>query len=523
MRTLNVLLAILVSLAIGLGMFEVGLRLIGKGPTPLVLEFHTKLGWKKRPNLDLHRSGPEYSVRLRTNSLGLADDEQAIAQKPDGTYRVIALGDSFTQGFTVDRTDLFVDQLEHWWRAEGRPVEILNAGCEAYSTDQEVAWLLENGARFQPDAVALFAYENDLYWCGSPTYEAREAGKPLFRPDGTLEIATVHDVGPRPWFENWGIGLLLKPFLEDRSPRAKYYFTPSGANAPVSKEFAPLLAAQPDFLADSLARCKGALTALKQKCAEVGAKLVIVPIPSHAAVDATYAQTFGQQRLGGLARSAWSPDRPVETFLAFAQELGVPFLDARPVLRAQAGPTHKLYFDVDWHLNPAGNAAFAAFLHDGFDAIGLVPPAAQLAAAPAVPPHVAPLRWPYVFAVLWLVLGTAFVIAYKGKENPLFGFLGVGLLLGLVFAIVIGGGGLLRRVPPPYSTWIGIAFVAGLLVFVAYKLGRRLMTILELLRSFTLRGHWYLMPLVVVLLSIGSLLVVAASSPLIAPFIYTLF
>ena len=62
-----------------------------------------------------------------------------------------------------------------------------------------------------------------------------------------------------------------------------------------------------------------------------------------------------------------------------------------------------------------------------------------------------------------------------------------------------------------------------MLLFVAYKLGRRLGTIAELLKSFTLRGHWYLMPLVVVLLSIGSLLVVAASSPLVAPFIYTLF
>ena len=65
--------------------------------------------------------------------------------------------------------------------------------------------------------------------------------------------------------------------------------------------------------------------------------------------------------------------------------------------------------------------------------------------------------------------------------------------------------------------------MAAILGFVGWKLGRRLGTIAELLRSFTLRGHWYLMPLVVVLLTIGSLLVVAASSPLIAPFIYTLF
>jgi hypothetical protein len=62
-----------------------------------------------------------------------------------------------------------------------------------------------------------------------------------------------------------------------------------------------------------------------------------------------------------------------------------------------------------------------------------------------------------------------------------------------------------------------------ILSFIVIKLGRRLTTIAELFTSFTRRGHWYPMPLVVVLLSIGSLLVVAASSPLIAPFIYTLF
>ena len=45
----------------------------------------------------------------------------------------------------------------------------------------------------------------------------------------------------------------------------------------------------------------------------------------------------------------------------------------------------------------------------------------------------------------------------------------------------------------------------------------------KLLVAFVGRGHWYLMPLVTILLTIGSLLVVAASSPLVAPFIYTLF
>ena len=77
--------------------------------------------------------------------------------------------------------------------------------------------------------------------------------------------------------------------------------------------------------------------------------------------------------------------------------------------------------------------------------------------------------------------------------------------------------------PHRLAPWLLGGFVLAILGFVAFKLGRRLATILELVRAFTLRGHWYLMPLVAVLLTIGSLLVVAASSPLVAPFIYTLF
>jgi hypothetical protein len=91
-------------------------------------------------------------------------------------------------------------------------------------------------------------------------------------------------------------------------------------------------------------------------------------------------------------------------------------------------------------------------------------------------------------------------------------------------ALIIGAGSAgLDLLSPLQAKIASVLFVGGLLIFIAYKLGRRLTTISELLWAFSRRGHWYLMPLVVVLLSIGSLLVVAASSPLVAPFIYTLF
>lgn len=529
MRAINVFLAILVSAIIGLGVFELGLRLIGKGPEPVVLEFDPQIGWKKRAGLDLKRSGPQFekSVRLRTNAYGLADDPMSSPAKPAGTFRVLALGDSFTQGFTVDREDLFVDVLERWWQKEGRKTDIVNAGCEGYSTDQEVAWFLEHGAHFQPDAVAIFAYENDLFWCGSKTYQGRDAAKPLFAADGTLESGTLADVGPRPWYENSGIGLLFfKRFLADPKAHEKYTFQPAGASRPILKEFAPLLASPPDFLPDALARAKGSLIALKKKCDELGAKLVLVTIPSHAAIDSRYAAGFAAGALGGLADDAWSADRPVDAFLGFAKELGIPAFDPRAYLREHAARGQKLYFDRDWHLNPDGNRVFAHFLHDEFDRIGFFP--AGLGAAttvPAPPDHVEEggvPTWVYVFAVLWVFLSILFVVTYP-DENKLFAPLKIGALLTAVFSIALGGNALIKLLPPEISRLAVLAFVLLVVGFIVYKLGRRVGTVLELFKSFTLRGHWYLMPLIVVLLSIGSLLVVAASSPFVAPFIYTLF
>ena len=87
----------------------------------------------------------------------------------------------------------------------------------------------------------------------------------------------------------------------------------------------------------------------------------------------------------------------------------------------------------------------------------------------------------------------------------------------------LGVGALVGSLPPTAGRIVLMGLVIALLTFVAYKLGDRIGTILELLTAFALRGHWYLMPLLSVLLTVGSLLVVAASSPLVAPFIYTLF
>ena len=63
----------------------------------------------------------------------------------------------------------------------------------------------------------------------------------------------------------------------------------------------------------------------------------------------------------------------------------------------------------------------------------------------------------------------------------------------------------------------------GVLGATLWYLRARLPVMGELFGTFVRRGQWYMLPVLVGLLSLGGLLVVAASSPWLAPFIYTLF
>lgn len=544
MRAINVLLSLVISVVIALGVFEGGLRLIPAfRPQPTLNQFDPSTGWSKQPGLRVTRSVAGQEIEFAINSHGLREDEDQGPKRPvvpdeaagpgrarPATARILALGDSFVLGYTVERRASFVEQLERRFREQGRAVEVINAGTEGWSVDQSVVWFMERGREYAPDLVLLFPYENDIYWCGEERYQRYD--KPRFGGSGELERRQLVDSGPSPALQKLALGKFLGFAKESiaASP-APGEFNVESAGLRLPGEFAPLLLAPPPFVGAAEARAENALFALKKACDGLNIPLAVVPIPSKSAIHADereFFRTWGRG-LKGLDDSAWSPDRPVEFFVAASQRQGLDVLDPREHLRRE-GAQRKLYFEREreWHLNADGNVALANFLHEQLDArsalasAGPSKPSTPLAYVGA---PVAGTNWRFVtglFAALWLVLSAIFIGTYPDEPKAL-APLKVGGMLALVFTIFLGGRELLALIPSAYSGWILGAFVVAVLGFVAYKLGRRLATIAELLASFVQRGHWYLMPLLVVLLSIGSLLVVAASSPLIAPFIYTLF
>lgn len=525
MRILNIFLAILVSLAIGALVLEVGLRLVGKGPTKSLVQFDPVLGWAKKPDHSHVQKGRDHKVVIRTNEHGLHDDPLPNLAKPEGTLRVLMLGDSFVQGFSVGREDLFVDLLERWWQGEGRRVEVINAGTQGYDTAQATAWLELHGDAYQPDIVLLFPYENDLYWNAQPHYFERrgERDKPRYGADGTRQASELRAPPEASWLGRTAIGGLFGGDGVLGDP-AQHAFQPQGSEAKVSKEFGPLLAHEPDFMGAVKTHTRGALRAFQRKAAQLGARALVVPIPAQTLYDSDAHARMGERL--GVANDAWSPNRPVDLVLGLASELGLESLDPRSYLTEQKAAGVELYHEFDWHFGPAGNRAFATFLHRDLDRLGVFPPTHR-ASRPNETPF-APIAsagtptWMKLYGVLWVLLTALYFGTYRNEplwKPPLL----IAGMLGLIFTIVLSVQWLAGKLPPELAPLLVMGGVVAILGFILYKLGRRLGTIAELLRSFVMRGHWYLMPLVVVLLTVGSLLVVAASSPFVAPFIYTLF
>jgi hypothetical protein len=95
------------------------------------------------------------------NSQGLRDDEVAIP-KPEGTLRILVLGDSVAFGPDVSRNMTFANRLERLLQSRYLSVEVLNAGVLGYTAYNELQFYLTKGRAFEPDIVIVAFCMNDI-------------------------------------------------------------------------------------------------------------------------------------------------------------------------------------------------------------------------------------------------------------------------------------------------------------------------------------------------------------------------
>jgi len=114
------------------------------------------------PDAHFRHTSIDGSWEFVTNNHGFRDTRDFPYTKPAGTLRVLALGDSHTQGYEARQDATFSAVLERYLRAHGRRAEVLNAGVSGFGTAEELAFLENEGYRYQPDVVVVAFYANDF-------------------------------------------------------------------------------------------------------------------------------------------------------------------------------------------------------------------------------------------------------------------------------------------------------------------------------------------------------------------------
>ena len=100
------------------------------------------------------------SVEIRTNAWGLRGGPVSITPQPGGR-RILVLGSSIALGWGVDEDKAVSSLLNARFAANGRPVEVLNAGIGNYNAERYVERFLSRLSVLAPTDLLVLAFVRD--------------------------------------------------------------------------------------------------------------------------------------------------------------------------------------------------------------------------------------------------------------------------------------------------------------------------------------------------------------------------
>jgi lysophospholipase L1-like esterase len=291
-------------------------------------------GWYhlRRPSSVSNYGQPEFDYELRTNSMGIRDVEHPVEKRP-GEYRIVGLGDSFTEGQGAPYEDSYLKILERKLRKSpvDRDVRVIVGGVAGSDPFYCYKLLEDRLLRFQPDLIMLAINSSDV------TDTIARGGNERFRPDGQVRFAPP--------------------------PRDEWIF----ARSHVYRAFTMTVLGYDWFglspgehaskRADAIEKLK-ALAADYQSLAEREASrfLVILHPDAYELTTATYSFD-------------------AEGLMQFLAGRGIPYLDLMPYFLERTGSDPRrietIYWEKDFHHNTDGYRLFAEGVEEYLRASGL--------------------------------------------------------------------------------------------------------------------------------------------------------
>lgn len=388
--SINVLL-LLGSVVAALLLAEVALRVVRPSAlldndTTLLTEYDSLLGWRKIPNASAMMVSSEYEIEETINSRGLRGPERTY-EKPDGVKRILLLGDSFLEGYTVDIDGLVSTVLESRLNQnDSTRYEVINGGTAGYSTDQQVLFFESEGVKYQPDLTVLLFYVNDVWYNLQTRYW--RGFKPVFVVDDTSLVLTNVPVPP-PDRENFAFEVSGGTGIVRLIRRADAWFAihsrlygvarlgmtnsafinrmaiKTGASA-IPAEFRAWYVRPDDELDSAWRTTETLLRRLKGAAATAGGEFMVFYVPSRPSI---YPDDWKRTKYKyAMEDDEWNSEQDATVLrpICHALELSCLFPSAR--FRQEAdqlgGEGKALYFARDAHWTPEGHALAAGLLAD---------------------------------------------------------------------------------------------------------------------------------------------------------------
>jgi hypothetical protein len=329
------------------------------------------LGWSKTPGARVVYRRREYTVEVAINSHGLRDPERGY-EAPPGTARIMALGDSFVEGYTVSLPQTVTQVLESSLDHAGCPAQVINGGTAGYSNDQELLFYETEGHRYAPKVVVLFFYYNDVVYndrqdffgAPKPVFEMGEGRlcvhrlpvKEPSRPP-TSEPAAEEEERSASALVDWVRERLWYGAPEAHDLLARLGLWHPMPRVPTRLELRVYERRRVEEIEDAWAKTAAILAAADQEARSRGAHFLIVHVPSRLEIDdRTWRLT---RRLYGWDEAGWDRGRVAQRLKEVGAQAGIPVLDLTGALRRANESEGKPYFTYDGHWSPLGHRVAA--------------------------------------------------------------------------------------------------------------------------------------------------------------------
>lgn len=332
-------------------------------------EFDSILGWRRIPNFYGTHIQSEYQVEMRYNARSFRGPLYPYERKPE-TYRILILGDSYGDGYSVKFDDLFTEtMLKRLKTKVAKPLEVVNSAVGGYGTDQQLLYFLIDGRRYKPDLTILLFYANDLPYNIKANYAPLGRGaKPLFGlENGKLYIKSL----PKPakgakgdQREKFYDPKLVKQTLQRFArPKAEAGDSPSRSKDKAVAAYGSGARKTQWEMTEAL------MKQIKESCDASGSHLLLFFVPVKRDI------------YGGAGRIQRKPSRVSSSLQVLASRLKIDLIDTLPLYRDRAEQIAKqkqrLYWVRDSHWTPQGHQLageiLSRFLADRGQRYGLCP------------------------------------------------------------------------------------------------------------------------------------------------------